>query len=293
MWRLADCWPFTGGCFYTDGCERYTGECGKCHLLRSADEQDITRQVMRRKQEALKDLDMTIVVPTHWLREMAERSTLFKDRRIVVIPNGLDLNVFYPEDKIAARKAFGIPLDKKIILFGAGRVSFPRKGFHLLCEAMRELIKTHGDEYHMVVFGGDSRRMKLDIPATALGYIGKKSALRTLYSAADVMIVPSLEESFGQTVTEAMACATPVVSFEETGPASAIDHKENGYLAKYADAGDLARGIEWVLADEERLGMLAANARHKIETTYDIRVVAEQYHKLYNEMLGEEIMSER
>ena len=100
------------------------------------------------------------------------------------------------------------------------------------------------------------------------------------------MIVPSLEEPFGQTVTEAMACGTPVVTFRNIGPEDMVDHKINGYIANYADSYDLAAGIEWVLADDKRLQFLSANARKKVETTYDIKIIANQYKKLYEELLN-------
>lgn len=285
VWRLADCWPFTGGCFYCWKCEGYTAQCGKCPKLGSDDGNDLSHEVWLRKRDAYKDLDMTIVVPTHWMKRLAERSSLFKDRRIVVIPNGLDLGVFYPEDKAAAREKLGIAADKKVILYGAGQAMHPRKGFRFLRQALRRLAKEHKDEYQLVIFGTSSLPAGIGIPVKALGFINDKRTLRLAYSAADVMIVPSLEESFGQTVTEAMACAVPVVSFLETGPASTIIHKRTGYLAEYADDADLARGIEWVLSDEARRRTLAENARHRIETTYDIKIVAGQYRQLYDEIL--------
>lgn len=285
VWRLADCWPFTGGCFYCGQCDGYTAQCGKCHKLGSDDENDLSHDVWLRKREAYKDLDMTIVVPTHWMKQLAEKSSLFKDRRIAVIPNGLDLNVFYREDKFAARKELGIATDRKIILYGAGQAMHPRKGFRFLRQALRMLAREHKDEYQLVIFGASSLPTGIGIPVKALGYIHDKRLLRLAYSAADVMVVPSLEESFGQTVTEAMACAAPVVSFLETGPASTVIHKQTGYLAEYADAEDLSRGIEWVLSDENRRRKLSENARRRIETTYDIKIVAGQYRQLYDEIL--------
>ena len=84
-----------------------------------------------------------------------------------------------------------------------------------------------------------------------------------MYSAADVMVVPSIQESFGQTASEAMACETPVVAFSTTGLTDVVDHKENGYLAKPFKADDLAHGIDWVVRNEN-YSTLSKNARVKV-----------------------------
>lgn len=287
IWRLAECLAVTGGCYFVGKCERYKDGCGKCPRLHSSLENDLSRTNWLRKQAAYNNIDLTIVVPTKAMERLVKASPLTKERRIVVIPNGLELQLFYPEDKTAAREALGIPKDKKVILFGSCDVRDRRKGLHLLKKAMAKLAENHRNEYHMVLFGGGSSSTKFDdIPTTGLGYINDKHKQRTAYSAADVMIVPSLEEPFGQTVTEAMACGTPVVTFRNIGPEDMVDHKINGYIANYADSYDLAAGIEWVLADDKRLQFLSANARKKVETTYDIKIIANQYKKLYEELLN-------
>ncbi len=286
IWRLAECLAVTGGCYFVGNCSRYKVGCGRCPRLRSNLENDLSRTNWLRKQAAYNNIDLTIVVPTTAMRRIVRKSPLSKGRRIAVIPNGLDLGLFYPEDKAAARQTLGFPQDKKVIMFGACDIRDRRKGLHLLKQAMAKLSETHKDEYHVALFGGGSSITKFDgITTTGLGYINDKQKQRTVYSAADVMIVPSLEEPFGQTVTEAMACGTPVVTFKGIGPEDMVDHHENGYVANYADPDDLAAGIEWVLSDEERLRSLSSNARTKVETTYDIKIIAEQYKKLYEELL--------
>ncbi len=289
VWRLADCWAFTGGCFYLTGCERYKTGCHNCPRLQSNKDEDMSYSVWQRKAEAFKNTDMTVVVPSMWMKELVKNSGLMKDKEVTVIPNGMDMNIYYPEDKMAARKELGIPLDKKVVLFGAGSPSDPRKGADLLRAAISKLGPKHRDEYYLVVFGGNHRPADFGIPMAYFRYIGDNKKLRLVYSAGDVMIVPSREESFGQTVTEAMACGTPVVTFLHTGPASAIDHQKTGYLANYCDIDDLASGIEWVLADDKRMKTLSENARQKVETTYDIKVVARQYQELYEHLLQEPV----
>ena len=287
VWRLADCWPLTGGCYYYGDCKRYLTGCGKCPKLGSEDMDDLSHEIWKRKEKAWKEMDMVIVVPTLWMKQCVENSTLLKGREVFVIPNGLDLDKFYPVRKEIAREVLNIPSDKKVILYGAtNAINDMRKGFSLLLQALQSLSDAYKNEYYLVIFGAERQRLDLDIPFRFMGYVRDHQILQALYSAADVMVVPSLEEAFGQTVTEAMACATPVVSFLETGPESIIEHKRTGYLARYADEKDLAAGIEWVLSSTKLNDELSVNARARIEESYDIRIIAKQYEKLYHQLLN-------
>ena len=237
-----------------------------------------------RKAEAWSQMDLTVVAPTQWMKRVAEESVLLRGREVHVIPNGLDLAQHYPVDKQLARKALRIPEGRKVILFGAINAFDPRKGLRCLVDALRMLSAKHAREYFLVVFGMGKRDLGTGIPARFLGYLSDQYTLQLAYSAADVMAVPSLEEAFGQTVTEAMACATPVVAFRETGPESIIEHKVTGYLANYADTEDLAAGIEWILSSTERTDRLSGNARQRMEMSYDIRIVARQYEQLFHRL---------
>lgn len=286
VWRLADCWPMTGGCYYFGDCNRYLTGCGKCPKLGSIEENDLSHEIWQRKEKAWKEMDMVIVVPTRWMKQCVENSTLLKGRKVFIIPNGLDLNSFYPIRKEIARESLNIPLDKKVILYGAtNAIHDPRKGFSLLLHALRSLPEEYNNDYYFIIFGAEQQELDLDIPFRFMGYVRDQQILQALYSAADAMVVPSLEEAFGQTVTEAMACATPVISFLETGPESIIEHKKTGYLARYANVEDLANGIKWVLSNTELNERLSRNARDRIEESYDIKIIARQYEKLYHQIL--------
>ena len=285
VWRLPDCWAFSGGCHFPGTCTGYRQACGKCPQLNSGREDDLSAQVWRRKQEAWKNLDITVVVPTQWMKDVVQKSSLFGKRRIELIPNGLDVDMFSPLDKDAARKILKLPSNKKIILYGAyDAINNTIKGFSFLYQALQKLSHNHRDDYEVVIFGASKMSMELDMPVHFLGYLQEHLLLQMAYSAADVMVVPSLEEMFGQTVSEAMACATPVVVFSDTGPACIVDHRVNGYVSKHSDSEDLANGIEWVLKDERRRVKLSINARQKVLDTYDIRLIAEQYAQLYNSL---------
>lgn len=288
VWRLPDMWAFTGGCHYADDCEGYKSSCGNCPQLGSSHEWDLSRWTWRRKSKSWEDADITVVGPSQWIADRARESSLFGDRRIEVIPNGLDTQVYKPHEKGVARDVFGIPSDARIVLFGAASPTDPRKGLDLLDDALSRLAA--GDEYDdviQVVFGTEQpeKAPDNDLDTYYLGYLNDDESLALLYAAADVMVVPSRYEGFGQTASEALACGTPVVAFDATGPSDIVDHRENGYLATPYDPAGLADGIGWVLDDADRKNRLGMAGREKAVEEYALETVAEQYRDLYTEVI--------
>jgi len=112
--------------------------------------------------------------------------------------------------------------------------------------------------------------------------------MAALYSAADLTLVPSFQESFGQMASESLACETPVVAFRCSGLLDIVDHGTNGYLAAPFDAADLAYGVCWALSDARRYGSLALSARHKAEAAFDGLEAAKSHLRLYRELLEEQ-----
>jgi glycosyltransferase involved in cell wall biosynthesis len=286
IWTLHDMWAFTGGCHYNGDCMNYTNSCGACPQLHSNKEKDLSRWIWQRKARAWQDLNLTIVTPSHWLAKCAASSSLLKNVRIEVIPNGLDTKQYKPIEKSVARSILGLPEDKQLILFGAmSATSDPRKGFNFLQSALQNLSQSGwGEQVELVVFGSSQPKKptELGFKSHYLGRLNDDISLALLYSAADVMIVPSVQEAFGQTASESLACCTPVVTFDITGLKDIVDHQQNGYLAKAFDVEDLARGIAWVLEDEERLRKLGVNAREKVEQNFSVEIQAKNYLSVYS-----------
>lgn len=290
IWTLHDMWPFTGGCHYDERCGCFQESCGKCSILKSSKNKDLSRWIWRRKQNAWKDVDITIVTPSHWLADCAKNSSLFHDYRIEVIPNGLDLNRFKPFDKQTAREILVLPQDKKLILFGAvNSTSDKRKGFQHLQLAMKKIeMNGWGNDFEVVVFGSSEpiNSLELGLKIHYLGHLPGDIALSLLYAAADVMVVPSTQENLANTVMESLSCGTPCVAFNIGGMPDMIEHKHTGYLASPFNAEDLAKGIIWVLEDDERWKVLSLQARRKVEKEFDIQTVAKKYADLYENIVG-------
>lgn len=291
VWTLHDMWPFTGGCHYSQTCDRYKNACGSCPQLNSQQQLDLSYWIWWRKFQVFKKINLTVVSPSQWLANCAKNSSLLKDVDIKVIPHGLDTTVFKPVDQQVARNLLNLPQDKKLVLFGAtsGAVTDPRKGLLLLQKAL-DLLNDDGwsDTIELVIFGAlsASNSFSLGFKAHYLGHFHDDLAIALIYSAADVMVVPSLQEAFGQTASESLACGTPVVGFKNTGLTDIVTHQQDGYLAALADISDLARGITWILSDPERHHQLGLQARMTAKHQLSQQLQAKRYLSLFSEILG-------
>jgi glycosyltransferase involved in cell wall biosynthesis len=289
VWTLHDSWPFTGGCFLPSECDRYQENCGKCPILDSSRENDLSRWIWQRKNKAWQSLNLTLVAPSRWMRDCAKASSLFRGKRIEVIPNGLNIKRFLPTDKQTARERLSLPQNKHLILFGAKSATQDRnKGFHLLTQALSELATNkRSKEIELVVFGSPQPEKPSDLGLKThfMGWQNDETTLALIYAAADVFAFPSIQESLGYTAMEAMACGTPCVAFHQGGVPDLIDHLHNGYLATTLDPADLARGIIWVLEDSQRHKELAVRSRQKVVREFAIEKVAEKHLALYRDLL--------
>jgi len=289
VWTLRDMWAFTGGCHYTAGCAGYRWRCGECPQLRSTQERDLSRKVWEHKLRSWEGLDLWLVPISTWLDECVQESPLLHGVPSRVIPNGVDDKRFRPFPKDEARAAWGLAPDRQYILFGAvGALKDERKGFPQLADAARDLAAScWTTRAEMLVFGDLEPETSPDLGLKThfLGHIDDDKRLAQLYAAADVMVVPSLQEAFGKTLIEAMACGTPVVAFDSGGPVDIVEHRETGYLAQSFDANSLARGIAWCLDVPGRAEQMGRKARKCVEQKFDMSVVADQYRDLYSSIL--------
>ncbi|MDF1593149.1 MAG: glycosyltransferase family 4 protein [Desulfobacterales bacterium] len=291
VWTLHDMWAFTGGCHYSGGCENFKTACGNCPQLFRGGKNDLSKSVLKRKLEAWKDIAITIVTPSTWLAACAGESRLFRNRRIEVIHNGLDLNLFKPIKKRAAREIWNFPQNKKLILFGMDRsangIRNYSKGSDLLFEGIKGLPSCLSKNVELIVFGSGKPLNPPDfgLPVHYTGYVQDEISMTLLYNAADLMLVPSREDNLPNTVVESLACGTPVTAFHIGGMPDMIEHKNNGYLAKPFDTFDLASGIEWVLSDDARYRKLCTTARKIAVASFDVKDISRQYADLYGSIL--------
>jgi len=245
VWTLADMNAFTGGCHYSEGCEQYKFECQRCHLL--GGKSDLAHKTWQRKKAAYQKLNnLHIICPSRWIYDRVKRSSLLGNKKIHYIPNAFPVDRFIATNKLVARIKLGLPVNKKLLLFGADALNNERKGGAQLKLTMELLSKTTGyEDVEVVVFGNSS--IHLPMYVHSLGHISDDARLALAYSAADVFLSPSLEDSGPMTVGEALCCGTPVVAFSVGYATEAIEHTVNGYIAKNFNCDDFAHGIKWAL----------------------------------------------
>ena len=285
VWTLHDMWAFTGGCHYSLECDRYIKSCGACVQLHSQNEWDLSRWVWKRKAKAFKQLNLTIVTPSHWLAKAARQSNLFKNYPIQVIPNGINLQTYKPIDKKSAREWLNLPLDKQLILWGAAKSSSKRKGIHLLEKALQNLSQAgYQDKVELVAFGSLQPREKnqTKFKCHYMGNLHDDISLALVYAAADVFVAASIQDNLPNTIMEALACGTPCVAFNIGGMPDMIEHQANGYLAKAFEVESLTEGIIWILSNSS--SKICHRAREKVEQEFSLELQARRYSKLFDEM---------
>lgn len=283
-WTLHDMWAFCGAEHYTEG-SRWAEGYARHNRPSYESRFDLNRWTWQRKRKAW-TRPLHVVAPSRWLAECVRRSALMKEWPVRVVHNPLDTEVWCPVDKKFARQLLGLP-DGPLLLFGAiGGRNDPRKGFDLLRSALQHL-RGEVSDLRLLVFGqlAPSGSDDLGFPVHYMGHLHDDLTLRVLYSAADVLVIPSRQEAFGQTASEANACGTPAVGFDNSGVSEIVTHYRTGYLAKAFDAEDLAQGIKWVLADRERHSALSARARQEAVAKFSYPVVAAQYCQVYKEAI--------
>lgn len=286
VWTLHDMNPFTGGCHYDMGCSRYRSGCGVCPQLGSSRAVDLSQKVWRRKQRLFETLDpeqLHLVVLNRWMQKEVTNSPLLGRFPVTIIPNGIDPYVFKPGNNRVAREFFGIRSDDKVVLFISDSVTNRRKGIDLLDQALDRL--SHRRNTTLLTVGSNEPSLKSALPHIHLGHVANEQWLSQVYSAADIVVIPSLQDNFPNTVLESMACGTPVIGFEIGGIPDVVRHQSTGLLSEPGNIDGLQNNIVTLLDDDESRGRMSNNCRELVLQEYTQEIQAAQYAALYKGML--------
>ena len=284
VWTLHDWWSITGGCHVPGVCTRHAVGCGRCPVLNSNTMLDLSRVNYVAKSWRWRNVKVRLVSVSTALRSSIQQSQFFKEKSVEVVPNGLDLEVFRPIPKLIARNALALPDNARILLFGANAFrADTNKGFALVKELGMYLGATRGAEDYMIVTFGDNAGIddgELGVRSRSFGYVADDVTLALLYSAANVTLVPSRQESFGLIATESLACGTPVLGFRTGGLTDIVDHEQNGFLATPYSITNYIEGADWLLRDADRpedARGLRSCARDKAMREYGIMNISMRY----------------
>jgi glycosyltransferase involved in cell wall biosynthesis len=286
VWTLHDMNPFTGGCHFDGGCGKYLEQCGTCPQICSLERHDLSARVWKRKSGALATCSassMHIVAPSRWLAAEAKKSTLLGRFPITVIPYGVDTENFQPRDRSFARQLFGIPPEARVVLFVADWAGEKRKGLDLLVEAIKEIE----DFPDLCVFtiGRNIARQEIGNRSIAIEQIRDELTMSLAYSAADLFVVPSLQDNLPNTALEAFACGIPTVAFAVGGLTDIIRDDETGVLVAPGDVRALRVAIAKMLENPDRLASMAESCRRTALGKYRLEVQARNYVALYESLL--------
>ena len=288
VWTLHDMWPCTGVCHQADTCEGWLNGCGHCPLLRGNSANDLSHRTYVRKQRLFQEGPVTLVACSNWLAEIARRAPILEGQQVVSIPNPIDTKYFHPQDKQAARRRLGLPLDKHILLFVAYKATDKNKGIDYLTEAIRIISQRNpqlAEQLCVVPVGHEAESLRHSFACEACphDYVTHQETMLDLYNAADLLMMPTLMDNLPNTIVEAMACGVPCVGSDVGGLPQMITPGTDGYLARLRDADDFAHGIEQLLLHEDYAQMAAA-ARHKAVNAYSEEAVARKYIEIYEQV---------
>lgn len=276
---LHDCCLFTGKCphFTRVNCNKWKNECGACPQLKRYPKSnwfDFTQKIINDKKRWFSKLkDVQIVTVSKWLMQMAEQSLLNKFP-IKCIYNGIDTELFAKQQKNKVLQKYNI--DAKFVILGVASEWSCNKGFGYFKELSEKI-----DNDVKIVLVGKSDDVKAEVADNMIiiDRTENQQELAQLYSAADVLISMSLEETFGLVVAEAMACGTPAIVFDSTACPEVVA-KETGFIAPPGDVDKVLEYVKKIRQDGKQ--KYSAACREHVVQNYTFERMLKEYMELYN-----------
>ncbi len=301
---LHDAWLLSGHCAHSFDCERWKVGCGQCPdlTLYPAVRRDATAYNWQRKRVVYEQSRLYVATPSRWLMDKVEQSMLAPGViEARVIPNGVDLTIFHPQDRRKARASLALPQEAKILLFTANGIrANPWKDYQTLRDAIGRLAERVGDQEVLFIALGE------DAPPEHIGrgeirfvpYQKSPDVVACYYQAADLYVHAARAETFPNTILEALACGAPVVATAVGGvpeqvkglrtEISSINHypaaEATGLLTSPGDAEELATCIEQLLKNQSLLRQLSQNAAKDARERFDLERQVDAYLDWYEEI---------
>ena len=284
VWTFHDCWPFTGKCshYFNAKCDKWKEGCYDCPNLATYPDStyDGTKKGYLKKKNSFTSVDkLNIVCNSKWLKSQVEESFL-KDKPIYQIYNGVDTEVFKPVYDENIFKKYNIPQNKFIVL-GVSGVWKEAKGLNTFLE----LSKRIGEDVAIVMVG----LTEMQIEALPKGITGitrteNMEELAKLYTMSDVLLNPSMEETFGMVAAESMACGTPVIVSTTTACPEVADEK-TGICIDMSDISNVMSAIDTVKKNKKQ--SYTKNCVERIEKLFSLEKMCEKYLSLYEQLMAD------
>lgn len=277
IWTFHDCWPITGHCpyFVIAECTRWMKECHTCPNKKKYPITlglDLSKINYRQKKKLFSGLkNLTIVCPSVWIKDIVQHSFI-KDAKCIVVPNGINLELFFPRRNELTEKKYKIPIEKKLIL-GVASIWEPRKGL----DDFLKLSTVLSEEYVIALVGLNKSQMR-KLPSNIIGIsrTENQNELAELYTRADIFMNPSKEESFSLVTVEAMACGTPVIALDTSAVKELVNVK-NGILIHNNEIKDYLGAIEDCMSRNYQI----SDIRKSVEK-YSVRYMTDNILEIYS-----------
>lgn len=288
---LHDEWLFTGHCACTLGCERWKTGCGECPDLSISPSiaRDATAYNLSRKKAIFLNSRLYIATPSNWLMDKVRKSVLVP--AIVsskVIHNGVDLDIFKPACKTAARSAVGIDDKARVLLFtayGVRRNKF--KDYATLRNAIGLVAQRLPDvDLHFLAVGDTAEQEQIGRAIiTFVPYSSDSLVVASYYQAADIYLHAANSDNFPTSVLEALACGTPAIATSVGGIPEQIVHGETGFLVPPKDPEGMADHICRLLSDDAKLRSMSSAAADYARLHFDKNRMIEEYLNWFSEIV--------
>lgn len=277
VWTFHDCWAFTGHCFHfvTANCEKWKTGCFDCPMKNILPKTvlDRSRKNYEQKQQLFTDCKHLTIVPcSDWMAGFV-RQSFFKDKKIKVIKNGVDLNVFKPAPSVE---------NGKIRILGVSSVWNKDKGLFDFYRLREELDR---ESYEIVLVGLSAGQVK-PLPDGIVGIerMQSVSELVSLYSSARVLVNPTYADTFPTVNLEALACGTPVITYRTGGSPEAVT-PETGWVVEQGDVKGIAAIVKSLeLKDKSAVDSQRLACRVRAEQEFGKDKCFEKYVELYERL---------
>jgi glycosyltransferase involved in cell wall biosynthesis len=284
IYYIHDMWAFTGQCHYSYECDRWQIGCGSCPHLGTL-KRDNTRLEWKLKKWAYDRSQLHIVTNSQWTQKRVRQSML-KQFPAFHIPHGLDTDIYSPYNAADCRKILGLPLDKKILMFGSLGLQDYRKGGDLLVAVLRGLPESVKAETVLMTMGRqESLPGAVDLPTFNYGFVEDDRLKAILYAAADLFLFPTRHETFGLVSTESMACGTPVIAFDVGGVSDGVRPEVTGLLAAAENVAEFRDCIVQLLADGALRDKLSRQCREIALNEYAFDLLAPRHVEVYQQAM--------
>jgi glycosyltransferase involved in cell wall biosynthesis len=280
VWTILDMWPFSG-------VEHYNRDLNFSKKKNFFLIKILNNYIIKKKKIFIK-CNFEVIAISKWLADEAKKSSLFKNKVIHQIPLGLDFNLWKPINKIKARRDLNLDSEKKYVIFSSTNgTNDARKGFDIFLKSIN-LLKINKSSLHLIIIGKldhhhDLLLNRIEYTVFNDFFFNSQKKLIEFYSACDLLIAPSIQEAFGQVALEASSCNLPTVAFDKTGFADIIRHKKNGYLAKFHDIKDFAKGVDWFLKKNTK--KTNNKIRNYVKNKFSIDLITDKYKNIYLNVL--------